>query len=225
MPGKFTVSGALWSYLPDGDDADTELDLDALTAVTGRFVVAFDPSEPLPVEGGMMFIPPVEFTVLSDGEISFDGTNPGVELVAQDAAFGLDEPLRWVLHIDPFQLGGQTITPAVKQFDALDADETITLDELAASPGLWPVSIARGPIGLRGATGPTGPTGPTGGTGYGGPTGPTGATGAAGPGASASAPATAGDTGAAGTVAYDSSYIYVAVAEDTWMRADIATWP
>lgn len=41
----------------------------------------------------------------------------------------------------------------------------------------------------------------------------------------ASAPASASDTGQAGTVAFDSDYIYYCVATDTWKRVAISTWP
>lgn len=41
---------------------------------------------------------------------------------------------------------------------------------------------------------------------------------------SSSAPTTAGDPGAAGTVTYDSDYIYICIASDTWKRVAIATW-
>ena len=37
-------------------------------------------------------------------------------------------------------------------------------------------------------------------------------------------PASASATGTAGTVVWDTSYIYVCVATDTWLRASIATW-
>jgi len=70
----------------------------------------------------------------------------------------------------------------------------------------------------QGATGPTGPTGPSGSAGA---TGPTGATGA---GAPVSAPANASSTGTAGQWSYDSGFIYVAVATNTWKRVAISTW-
>lgn len=38
------------------------------------------------------------------------------------------------------------------------------------------------------------------------------------------APASASATGVAGSVAFDTSYVYVCVATNTWMRAAIATW-
>lgn len=38
------------------------------------------------------------------------------------------------------------------------------------------------------------------------------------------APASASATGVAGQIAYDSSYIYVCTATNTWKRAAIATW-
>ena len=41
---------------------------------------------------------------------------------------------------------------------------------------------------------------------------------------SSSVPASAAATGTAGMLAYDSSYIYVCVATDTWKRVAIATW-
>lgn len=39
-----------------------------------------------------------------------------------------------------------------------------------------------------------------------------------------STPASAGATGTAGTITWDSSYIYICVATDTWKRVAIATW-
>lgn len=41
---------------------------------------------------------------------------------------------------------------------------------------------------------------------------------------SSSVPATATDTGTAGQVAFDSGFIYVCVATNTWKRAAISTW-
>jgi hypothetical protein len=38
------------------------------------------------------------------------------------------------------------------------------------------------------------------------------------------APATASDPGAAGTIAFDADYIYVCIATDTWKRVAISTW-
>jgi len=43
--------------------------------------------------------------------------------------------------------------------------------------------------------------------------------------ATSSAPTSATDTGQAGQIAFDSSYIYVCVATNTWKRAAIASWP
>lgn len=37
-------------------------------------------------------------------------------------------------------------------------------------------------------------------------------------------PATAAATGTKGQIAFDSSYIYICIATDTWERAAIATW-
>jgi len=44
-------------------------------------------------------------------------------------------------------------------------------------------------------------------------------------GASNSAPANAGSTGQAGTIAYDSNFIYICIAPNTWKRVAISTWP
>jgi len=37
-------------------------------------------------------------------------------------------------------------------------------------------------------------------------------------------PATAGANGLAGTIAWDTSYLYVCVATNTWKRVAISTW-
>lgn len=39
------------------------------------------------------------------------------------------------------------------------------------------------------------------------------------------APASASDTGTPGSIAYDSTHLYVCVATDTWVRATLGTWP
>jgi hypothetical protein len=44
------------------------------------------------------------------------------------------------------------------------------------------------------------------------------------PGEVVSAPGTASATGLAGQIAYDTSYIYICVAANTWKRASIASW-
>lgn len=40
-----------------------------------------------------------------------------------------------------------------------------------------------------------------------------------------SAPGSAGATGSPGQIAWDSGYIYVCVANNTWKRAALSTWP
>ena len=42
--------------------------------------------------------------------------------------------------------------------------------------------------------------------------------------AAATVPTSASDTGTAGDIAYDSSYVYICVAKDTWKRAALSTW-
>lgn len=42
---------------------------------------------------------------------------------------------------------------------------------------------------------------------------------------SSSAPLSAGATGTAGQIAFDSSYVYICVASNTWKRAALSTWP
>jgi hypothetical protein len=38
------------------------------------------------------------------------------------------------------------------------------------------------------------------------------------------APSTANTTGVAGEIRYDSSYVYICVATNTWKRASLSTW-
>ena len=42
--------------------------------------------------------------------------------------------------------------------------------------------------------------------------------------AAATVPSSASDTGTAGDIAYDSSYVYICVAKDTWKRSALSTW-
>lgn len=37
-------------------------------------------------------------------------------------------------------------------------------------------------------------------------------------------PSTAGSTGVAGQIAYDSTYLYICVATNTWKRVALSTW-
>ncbi len=43
--------------------------------------------------------------------------------------------------------------------------------------------------------------------------------------ASGGAPAAANSTGVAGTIAWDSGFLYICISTDTWKRVAIATWP
>lgn len=54
--------------------------------------------------------------------------------------------------------------------------------------------------------------------------GPTGATGATGSLSWSSVPATGGSVGSTGDLAYDSSYLYVAVGTNTWKRTTLTSW-
>lgn len=38
------------------------------------------------------------------------------------------------------------------------------------------------------------------------------------------APAAANSSGTAGSIAYDSSYVYICIANNTWKRAALSTW-
>ena len=107
---------------------------------------------------------------------------------------------------------------------------------------VWIDSITAGATGPTGPQGQAstiaGPTGPTGAAGTpGGPTGPTGATGPTGPISTVPGPtgprgisqlpitpASATATGTTGDIVWDSGYIYVCVATNTWKRAEITTW-
>lgn len=42
--------------------------------------------------------------------------------------------------------------------------------------------------------------------------------------ANVTVPASANSTGTVGTIRFDSNYIYIAVAQDTWKRANLYTW-
>ena len=42
--------------------------------------------------------------------------------------------------------------------------------------------------------------------------------------ASSSAPSSASDTGTPGDIRYDSGYVYICIANNTWKRAALATW-
>jgi hypothetical protein len=101
---------------------------------------------------------------------------------------------------------------------------------------IWIDSVtagATGPTGPQGepstVVGPTGPTGPSGGpTGPTGPTGPissiAGPTGPRGISLLPITPASATATGTVGDIVWDSGYIYVCVATNTWKRTALTTW-
>lgn len=157
MPGVITVVGGVWEFMPDGTLPTPYLGV--LAAVTGRFVPNVSPATALPVDdgAGVMHLTPVDFTVLSDGQISADGENPGVALTADDESYGLGRPLRWCLVVDPFELNSEVIEPPAVWADAAEAGEAgdeVPLSLWAAEVEVWPIAVARGPRGFRGLTGP-----------------------------------------------------------------------
>ena len=100
-------------------------------------------------------------------------------------------------------VNNQTTSVEVSQSPDVVVIETVT------NPIEITVANLQGPQGAQGTPGVTGPTGPTGATGLG---------------LLPVTPASASATGTQGTVVWDSGYIYVCVATNTWKRAAITTW-
>ena len=78
-------------------------------------------------------------------------------------------------------------------------------------------------FGNTGTTGATGATGAAGTVAFMGNTGPTGATGPNAP-ASDVIPGSSSAVGVAGTIAYDSNYLYICIATNTWKRVQVDSW-
>jgi hypothetical protein len=137
MPGEFTVTGAAWKLVADAD-ADGEEDLSALSTMTeGMFVCNIPPNVAVPVTGGVMFVDTRPFTVLDDGQISEDGTNPGLILLANDPDNGI-EGVQWTIKPGRVLIGGRVRSLRAWTFDAPDPGETVSLENLTPTPSVDP---------------------------------------------------------------------------------------
>jgi lysophospholipase L1-like esterase len=153
MAGEFTLTGSVTQRLADGSDGGTVEDLAALVGLTGQFVSNIPAGKPIPVDGGVMYVPPRDWIVDSGGqlrEVLPDGstsTNVGITLTANDPTFELTNPLQWKVAPGRFTLGGRTFRLASWWFDAPAPGWTGTIDELTPVPGIQLLGGTRGPRG------------------------------------------------------------------------------
>jgi hypothetical protein len=137
MPGEFTLTGAAWKLVADGDD-DGEEDLTALSTMTeGMFICNIPPNVAVPVDGGVMFVDTRPFTVLADGQISEDGTNPGLILLANDPTNGI-VGVQWTIKPGKVLIGGRVRSLRAWTFDAPAPGATVSLETLTPTPSVDP---------------------------------------------------------------------------------------
>lgn len=152
MAGEFHVTG--YAAQRVATDAGPEL-ASALDGATGVFTSNIPAGKPIPTGGGILFVPPRNFIIGTDGlfyELLDDGstsTSPGINLTADDPAFELADPLQWQVTINKYSIGGNLTDIASWWFDAPDPGWSGTIDELAPVPG---VDQPGGTVGRRGYT-------------------------------------------------------------------------
>jgi hypothetical protein len=160
MAGEFTVTGFAAQRLPDGPDGGTVEDLSSMVGLTGRFISNIPAGKPIPIPGGLLYIPPRDWIIDSDGqlrEVLPDGTTStavGITLTADDPTFELTAPLQWQFAPGRFPMpGGRTFRASRESrlaswwFNSPAPGWSGTIDALTPVPGVDQ------PGGTRGARG------------------------------------------------------------------------
>jgi hypothetical protein len=138
MPGEFTLTGAAWKLVADGDDGGSEEDLEALTTMTeGKFICNIPPNVAVPIPGGVMFVDTRPFTVLDDGQISEDGSTAGLTLLANDPDNGI-EGVQWTIRPGKVLIGGRVRSLRSWTFDAPGPGDEISLENLTPTASVDP---------------------------------------------------------------------------------------
>jgi hypothetical protein len=154
MAGEFTVTGFAKQRVADGSDIGEGEDQPSLTGLTGTFVCNIPRNKPVPVPGGLLYLPPRPWVIDSAGqfrEVLPDGstsTNVGITLTANDPAFELTDPLQWQFKPNRFTLGGSTFRLASWWFDAPAPGWVGSIDALTPAPGVEQLGGTRGPRGF-----------------------------------------------------------------------------
>jgi hypothetical protein len=144
MPGEFHLTGAIDQFMLGSPTAEQ---LAALTGLTITLKSNILPSQGIPTSGGLFYVPQRTVTVLSSGQISEDGVNNGIMLLADDPALGLANAVQWTVVPGRALLGGKQIRLASWTFQAPAPGVARTLDQLAPVPPIGAVGITRGPAG------------------------------------------------------------------------------
>ncbi|TDO18119.1 putative Ig domain-containing protein [Mycobacterium sp. BK086] len=137
--GEFHISGGASQRVASGAGPQ---DSESLVGLRGKFVSNIPAGQPVPVDGGVEYVPERRFVVGDDGllyEILLDEHNeesvsdtPGVTLTAADDMF--DDTLQWQYVPGKFVIGGKRINLAAFWFTAQNPGWTGTLNELTPVP-------------------------------------------------------------------------------------------
>jgi hypothetical protein len=150
MPGEFHLSG-FSNQLTMGSPTAEQL-----AALVGLEIVLksnIPRGQAIPTSGGLFYVPQRTVTVLPSGQISENGTDNGIMLLADDPALGLDNPVQWDVIPGRVSLGGRSIKLASWTFTAPAPGVSRTLDQLAPVPNITAVPV--GKLGIDQITGPT----------------------------------------------------------------------
>lgn len=122
-------------------DVDGDLDAHPLAGLKGQFTPNLKPGL-YPIDDGMYWLEPIEFTLDSDGKLNGDS---GVELLS--SVDGL-ELLQWSISFDRATLNGKRLDIPPWWFNARASGETVTLESLMSvkqRSGVWLAIGARAP--------------------------------------------------------------------------------
>jgi hypothetical protein len=148
MPGEFHLTGTAGQLMLGTPTAQQ------LAALTGLQIVLksnIPTNRGIPTSGGLFYVGWRTVTVLPSGQISEDGTNPGIMLLANDSALNLTSPVQWTVVPGSATLGGKTIKLSTWTFQAPAPGVARSLDQLAPVPNITAVPV--GTLGIDQITG------------------------------------------------------------------------
>jgi hypothetical protein len=144
MPGDFLLTGSVTQLIGSTISAEQ---LAALAGTEIGFTSNLPRNKAIPIPGGVMYVPARTAVVMSNGQLSENGVDAGIRLLADDPALGLANPVQWTIDPARVTLAGKPVNLAKWTFNAPAPGDDTSLEDLTPVPAVGQDGNLVGPRG------------------------------------------------------------------------------